>query len=292
MPPRLPPPPQGSKAPAVIGRAADSFSRIVSQLRDAADTAEGTDSAGRRAAWISDLSSNVQSLRALQKQVEPDRLIGESESQRWASEALDRRVNEIIASSQQRLDSLLTALDAKDSALQEVTNRANQAEAELATAQRLHQETSKREHARRLELRAAVDNRRYAEARLAACEVELENLKTAHNALLKKSTLAMYIRTPNVAEGTALDMAAVDGSKPNKLVAWAERAKLGHVLAAAVQRHLLDKQYGKAAADADVALAFLKGLESREAVAELVSTPAVADALAGVVWQSVQQLQQ
>lgn len=107
---------------------------------------------------------------------------------------------------------------------------------------------------------------------------------------------AEYIRTPNPKDGTGLDLEAFDaarGRAPSKLLAFSQAVGLDRVLAAAVHRRLLEDGHGKAsAADGDVALQYLKGLDGRQAVAKLICTPAVADALVGVIWAEVQTLQQ
>ena len=60
-----------------------------------------------------------------------------------------------------------------------------------------------------------------------------------------------------------------------KLAVFAEACKLERVLVAAVQKALADGGFGKAAAmDGDVALQYLKGLESKQAIAKLVADPA------------------
>ena len=80
---------------------------------------------------------------------------------------------------------------------------------------------------------------------------------------------------------------------PSKLLTFSQGAGLERVLAAAVHRRLLEDGYGKVgAADGDVALQYLKGLDGRQAVAKLICTPSVADALVGVVWAQIQALQQ
>lgn len=295
--PRLPP--QSSKGAVVIGKASGSFSRIAAALRDEVESAttgaKDSKAAGRRAAWLSDLSSQVAALRTLQPQFEPDAQLAESDSQNYANETLQRRANEILQQAQQQLDRLLLELDAKEKSLRAVRRQAEESEAKRVTAQRLLLETQKREHLRRLEARTAVDNQRYAEAKLRACELELVALKEAHDQLQYRSALAEYIRMPDLKEGTTLDMQAVDAAsayrlKP-KLAVFAEACKLERVLVAAVQKALADGGFGKAAAmDGDVALQYLKGLESKQAIAKLVATPLVADALITVVWEQVQAL--
>lgn len=173
----------------MINRAAGSFSRIAAALRDEAGTDGDSRAAGRRAAWMDDLTRQVVSLRTLQSQFDADAQLAESESQNFASESLERRADEILRAAQAQLDGLLLELDAKEKTLRGVRRQAEESESKRVTAQRLLAETQKREHQRRLEARNAVDSQRFAEARLRACELELSALKETHEALQYRAGL-------------------------------------------------------------------------------------------------------
>ena len=298
LPPRLPP--QDARPALLVGRAAGSINRVVGHLRDELDSkGSGGKDVGTKAAWLSNLSASVDALRTLQLRVQPASELAEFESNAWAAECLDRRVSEVLAAAQRQCDSLQERLSAKEAALADARTRADASESKCVTATKLLSETQKREHLRRLELRAARDNQRYAEARHGACEVELQQVKAELDDLTRRSSLAFYLKVPSTKDGSALDLGATrhgQGARPSghpdALAAWALDAAPDRVLAAAVRHHLLERGYGAdASRDPDVALAFLKGLETREDVAKLVCTPAVADAMVSITWGAVEALQ-
>ena len=305
-------------------RAAGSLSRVVTTLRDSVGVSDG-----RLAAWSVDASQHVSALRALEKQLKTAELALESETVAMAAAtAPDFRQTSKAERAQatmmqRRFEMLLTELEGKDKLVLTLSASEHQLQTALASADRVANERTKKAEKSEKALAAAKTGRADAEARLAAAEEELAGLKIAHDELQYHAKLASYMRAaPGLRNAPRQGAGAIpplpmppaelraqmsdptwDGllelaisTKPHEVLAAALHTPFE--TARAAKRHEADSAVGDVGGDADdgpggldVVTFLCERLQSRNDVAELLCTPAVADALVDAVWREVGRIQ-
>ena len=153
----------------------------------------------------------------------------------------------------------------------------------LEDSERLRRGSINAEQKCRHALAVARDEKRAADAKLAVTEEELSTLKSAHRDVNFRARLDWATRR------LASPQSSVAQEEPSAaLLTWTESTRLHYAVAAGFQRsHLLQ---GGAGDDPDATMTFLKSLNAREAVQEVICSPVVLDEMVSMFWDRVQGL--
>jgi len=186
---------------------------------------------------------------------------------------------------ERRLDKLVDMVVEKERQVSELERMVKTGKTQLEDSERLRQFSVRAEQHCRLNLETAKEARRTAEVKLAGAEEELATLKAAHgdvNFRVRLDWASQKISAPSYQPSAA-------EVPPPSLLSWAEGAQLHSVVAAGIQRSLIVR--GGSAEDPNAGLEFLKSLDSRQAVEEVICSPNVLDEMINALWGQVQALQ-